>query len=295
MRFDHYKAETDGRTLVTANNAASYPGYAVGQLAPDQLKKSGNLLSWKLGALYKPAPNGSIYAAIANSQTPPGGDNFSLSSTATNINSPSLDPQKARNYEIGTKWDVLQKKLSLTAAVYRTDFSNELVVQDPLTNAVAQFGKRRVEGVELGAIGQITDAWQIAAGIATMKTKVLDGSTGNNTTGAATRWSPDLTATLWTTYKLNGNWTIGGGARYVSEQKRVVNPTLAIATQNMPNIPSYWVADAVVAYQASKNVTVQLNVFNLFDKFYINTLNNSGARYTPGTPRSAMLTARLQF
>lgn len=295
LRYERYNTETNAATLSTA---ATNPTLPAGTPVPSALKKSDNLLSWKIGALFKPAANGSIYAAVANSFTPPGASNFALSATTTGstvVNNPSLDPQKTTNIEFGTKWDLLQKKLALTAAVYRTDHRNEIAQVDPLTNTFAQFGKRRVEGVELGAVGQITPAWQLSAGIATMDTKVLEGATGNNSAGAASRWSPDLTATLWSSYKLTGKWTVGGGARYVSEQKRVVDPSLSVATQNMPSIPSYWVADAMVSYQATKNVSLQLNVSNLFDKFYVGTLNNSGVRYTPGAPRTALLTANMMF
>jgi len=286
LRFERYNTETNAATLTGTT------------LVPSSLKKSDNLLSWKIGALFKPAANGSIYAALANSFTPPGASNFALSATTTGstaVNNPSLDPQKTTNMEIGTKWDLLQKRLALTAAVYRTDHKNEIAQVDPLTNTFAQFGKRRVEGVELGVVGQITPAWQLSAGIASMDTKVLEGATGNNSAGAASRWSPDLTATLWSSYKLTGKWTVGGGARYVSEQKRVVDPSLNAASQNMPRIPSYWVADAMVSYQATKNVSLQLNVANLFDKDYVSTLNNSGARYTPGAPRTVLLTANMMY
>lgn len=267
-------------------------------LSTGALSKRDNLFSWKTGAVYKPASNGSLYAAYANSLTPPGSTNFALSASTTttnNVNSPALDPQETKSIEFGTKWDVLQKKLSLTAAVYRIDNTNEVTQIDAVTNTFSQFGKRRVEGVEFGAVGQLTNAWQLSAGIATMRTKVLAGSTGNSAAGAATRWSPDLTATVWSSYKLTPEWTIGGGARYVSEQKRVIDPSASLATQSMPSIPAYWVADAMTSYQMTRNVSLQFNVYNLFDKFYINTLNNSGARYTPGAPRWGMLSANFQF
>ena len=166
---------------------------------------------------------------------------------------------------------------------------------DPVTNTFAQFGKRRVEGIELGAVGQINPDWQITAGLATMKTKVLQGSTGNNSAGAATRWSPDLSATLWTSYKLDNAWSIGGGVNYTSEQKRVVDPSVNPALQMMPSIPSFWVANAVLAYRANKNVSVQLNVNNLTDKDYINTLNNAGRRYGIGAPRNVSLSVNLLY
>ncbi|NTV10392.1 MAG: catecholate siderophore receptor Fiu, partial [Zoogloea sp.] len=298
LRFEHYGTDTDGRTLVTTGtngNIANYPGYTAGQLAPDALSKSGNLLSWKVGALYKPADNGSVYLAYANSLTPPGGANFALSASASNTANAAMDPQGASNIELGTKWDVLDAKLALTAALYRTEITNEVAQLDPVTNTYAQFGKRSVQGIELGAVGQITNLWQVSAGLATMKTNISEGTTGNTAPGAATRWSPDLTATLWSTYALTPDFTFGGGARYVSEQKRVVDPSVPLATQNMPDIPSYWVADAMASYKLSRNASLRLNVYNLFDKFYINTLNNSGARLALGAPRSAMLSANVQF
>lgn len=286
VRFEHYNTDTD---LNTTQNTPS--GTIV---VPADQGKSGNLTSWKVGGVYKPTSNSSVYAAYANSYTPPGSSNFSLSATAGNINQPNFNPQKTTNMELGTKWDLKNNTLALTAALYRTENENEITQLDPINNVYGQFGKRRVQGVELTAAGQLTDKWQISAGVATMNTKILQGSaTGNNTTGAPARWSPKLTATLWTTYKLS-NWTIGGGARYVSDQERAVDPTVTL-TQNMPKIPSFWVADAMVAYQVSKNVSLQLNAYNIFDKEYINTLNNGGARYTPGAPRYGALTANFAF
>jgi catecholate siderophore receptor len=203
--------------------------------------------------------------------------------------------------ELGTKWDLLNKRLNLSAAVYRTTAKNEIALADPLDpTSSTPGGDREIKGVELGAVGQLTENWQVSAGVATMDTEIKSGSVRTNTnasttaTGVGTRWSPDLTATLWTSYNL-GKWTFGGGARYMSEQKRVVDPAIDLNTQNMPSIPSYAVFDAMVSYKVDKNVTLRLNVYNLTDKLYINTLNNNGNRMTLGLPRSATLTAQFQF
>lgn len=292
LRYERYN--TESRT-VSLSTAAANPTLPVGTLIPSKVTKSDDLLSWKLGSVYKVAKNGRLYGVYATSLTPPGSANFSLSSAANNINGPLADPQKTTNLELGTKWDLLDKSLSLTAAFYRTDSKNEIVQVDSVTNAFAQFGKRRVEGFEIGVVGQINPDWQVTAGAATMKTKVLQGSTGNNAAGAATRWSPDLTATLWSSYKVTPNFTIGGGLRYTSEQKRVIDPSANLAVQNMPNIASNWVADAVASYQVNRNLSLQFNVANLTDKAYVNTLNNSGARYTVGAPRTFNLSANVLF
>ena len=89
--------------------------------------------------------------------------------------------------------------------------------------------------------------------------------------------------------------SLGGGARYVDEQKRVITTGTNLATQNMPVIPSYWVADAMASYQLTKDVSVRLNIYNLFDEDYIATLNNNGNRAALGEPRSASVTVSMAF
>ena len=53
--------------------------------------------------------------------------------------------------------------------------------------------------------------------------------------------------------------------------------------------------DAMASYPVNRNFDLQLNVYNLFDKNYVAAINKSGYRYTPGTPRSAMLSANFRF
>ena len=131
-----------------------------------------------------------------------------------------------------------------------------------------------------------------------MDTRQVDQASRNNagvvTENTGVRWSPDLTATLWTSYTL-GDITIGGGARYLSEQDRVIAKGADRSTSNIPSIPSYWVADAMAAYRVNENLNLRLNVYNLFDEEYIATLNNSGARMVLGAPRSAMLSTEFSF
>jgi catecholate siderophore receptor len=153
-----------------------------------------------------------------------------------------------------------------------------------------------VDGIELSAVGQITNFWQITAGIAKTETEAIDQRSGTNgaTVTETVRWSPDVTATVWTSYQISKT-TLGLGARYVSEQKRVVTKGTDLSTQNMPAIPSYWVSDLMAAYQFSSKLSVRLNVYNLFDEEYISTLNNNGSRMTLGAPRSAAITAAYSF
>lgn len=278
------------------NGGVRYEHYStsfINTSTPLSLDASDNLLTWKAGAVYKPAENGSVYVAYASSQKPPGSDNFTLSTATTGngaINNPNLEPQKATNVEVGTKWDLLDKRLALTGAIFRTQNENATVDQDSNGNPVA-FGKQRVKGIELGMVGQITPAWQVSTGLARMDTETVVGSA--TTTGGGLNWSPKLTFTGWTTYKLPFGLTIGGGVRYVDSQVRSAN---AIApTTNVAQLASYTVYDAMASYAINKNVTLQLNIYNLADKFYVQSLNNGGSRYVLGQPRSAFLSANMKF
>jgi len=304
VRFDDYKTQFDSVALSTANTAnpitaVNNPALPVGTPVPTALEASDTLFAYKVGALFKPLPNGSVYLSYATSQQPPGGTNFTLNAGvpsdtgSVNINTPNLDPQEATNLELGTKWDFRNGALGFTAAVFRSENKNDLAQVDPTDpSAIQQFGKKRVDGVELGVVGQITDAWQITAGVAKMKTEVIAGTATQ--TGAQINWSPELTFTSWTTYQLPFGLTVGGGLRYVDTVFRSVANNVTAST-NVPGAPDYWVVDAMAAYAVNDRFTVQLNGYNLADELYVATLNNSGARYSPGAPRSALLTVNFTF
>ncbi|MES2322512.1 MAG: catecholate siderophore receptor Fiu [Pseudomonadota bacterium] len=292
LRVEHYNTETNAATAKAVTTPQTIP---VGTLIGSHVEKSDNLVSWKAGALYKPSVDGSIYLAYATSQTPPGSANFGLSATAGNIANPSMDAQKTTNLELGAKWDLIQKQLAVTATIYRTENKNEFpVLEDPVALTYSQGGNRRVQGVELGVVGQITRNWSVIGGIATMDAEIIEGA-GTTLTGTGTRWSPDLSATLWSTYKLSDAFSVGGGVRYMGEQKRVIAPNQTAPSAGAQAIESYVVADAVASYKVSKNVTLQLNVYNLFDKFHVVSLNNGGSRINLGVERSAQLTANIGF
>jgi catecholate siderophore receptor len=294
LRWERYETKTDSVSLATA---AANPTLPVGTPIPAHAEVADNLLSWKTGVVYKPLPNGSVYLAYANSLRPPGGDNFTLSATTTNINSPALKPQDAKNLELGTKWDFLAGRLSATAALFKSNNKNDLARQGEDT--VVQYGEKQVQGVELGLVGQLTTAWQISAGYTFQDTKVKEGTIatdGSSTqTGAAINFSPKNSATLWTTYDFPIGLQIGGGVRYVDSQARTVNNAPSTLTAGIFDIDSYAVVDAMAKYEITKNYGVQLNVYNVTDEEYVGSVNNSGQRYFPGTPRSYLATLNVRF
>lgn len=289
IRVDRYDTDYLSSVLASTSNGYS-PGVPVGTLVREAPRSvSGTLLNWKLGALYKPTENSSLYVAYATSKQPPGGSNFALSSNVSSAANVNYDPQETKTAEIGGKWNVLDNRLALTAAYYRTDVSNE--VEGNAVDGYTQTGKKRVKGIELGVVGDITSLWSISAGYTTMDTEIVNGAvvTADGTNGLP--YTPKQAFTAWTTYKLPAGFTIGGGARFVGSLHKQKDG----ATDVPQSVESYWVYDAMATYVVNKNFDLQLNIYNLLDKDYVASINKSGYRYTPGIPRSARLTANFRF
>lgn len=287
VRVDRYNTDYAATSLSTATANPTLP---VGTLLPTNLNTSGNLLNWKLGALYKPTESSSVYTSFSTSKQPPGGSNFALSTSANSAANPKFDPQETKNIEIGTKWDLLKEKLSFTAAIYRTTISNE-VVQNLADLMYYQTGEKRVEGVELGLTGAINRDWLVSAGYARMNTKVAAGPvvTANGENNLA--YAPKQTFTAWSSYQINKDWKVGGGGRFVDALLRGTDGAIGTPART----ESYWVFDAMTSYSLSKNVDLQFNISNLADKVYVAAINKSGYRYTPGTPRAFSLSVNAKF
>ncbi|RCI97730.1 TonB-dependent receptor, partial [Klebsiella pneumoniae] len=94
--------------------------------------KSGNLVNWKAGALYRLTEQGNVYVNYAISQQPPGGSSFALaaSGSGNSANRTDFKPQKAKSSELGTKWQIFDNRLLLSAALFRTDIENEVAAND---------------------------------------------------------------------------------------------------------------------------------------------------------------------
>jgi catecholate siderophore receptor len=285
-RMDHFNVNYNATSLSTA---AANPTLPVGTLLPTSLKLSDTVGNGKVSALYKPTADSSVYALLATSKQPPG-TNFSLSSSANSASNPKYEPQQSTTTEIGTKWDFLKQKLSLTAAIYKTTVKNELE-QDPVDLLYYQTGRKQVKGIELGVTGEVARNWLVSAGYARMDTEVSNGKVVTASGINNLNYTPKDAFTSWTSYTLPMGLKVGGGARYVGKLLRGTDG--AVGTPAFAD--AYWVVDAMASYSVSKNIDLQLNLYNLADKEYIAQINKSGYRYTPGAPRSASLTANFRF
>ncbi len=264
LRFDNYRTKAVGSSGTFTNDSS--------------------FLNYMVGVVYKPVPEASLYISHGTSSNPSGQDagEGQQSISATNQ---SLEPEKNRSFEIGGKWDVFDRKLSLTGAIFRVEKTNARIT-DPLGGPQLLVGEQRVDGFELGAAGSITKAWKVFAGYTFLDSEIVDGGPAGTNKGKAFPNTPRHSASLWTTYQILPKVTIGGGAYYMS--KRYGSP------DNTKSVPGYWRFDAMASYDLTDNVELRLNVINLGNKLYFDKPYTSHFA-TVAAGRTALLTANVKF
>jgi catecholate siderophore receptor len=256
-----------------------------------------NLFSFRAGLVFKPMQNGSIYIAYGNSKTP---SKTSVNGSCTAITC-NVNPETAVNYEIGTKWDLFDNQLSLTASLFRNERQNYKVPStDPTMPDNVLDGKARVDGVTLGASGRITDAWQVFANYTYLDSKVIrsidrDSTAFDPLAGNPLTQTPKNAFSLWTTYELPWGFTIGYGMTYQGKIYVTNSSSLPGATVvPLATSPHWWTHRAMLTYEVNEDLRLQLNVTNLLDKTYYTRVRNNGWA-TPGDGRSAVLTVSYTF
>jgi catecholate siderophore receptor len=272
LRFDDYQTRSSGY-------ATRAP---IGDFSREN---SSQLWNYQIGLVYKPLPNGSVYAAYSTSSNPAGetSGNGSLELTAANT---SLEPEKNRNYEVGTKWDFFGDDLSLTAALFRTEKTNARIDDPDGGTTQVLDGEQQVNGVELTYSGKLTRNWKVYGGYTYMESEVvkttLAADEGNHTPS-----TPRNNFTFWSTYDVvPEKLTIGAGATFVDSQFGNI--------ANSVEIPSYWRYDAMASYKLSKNVDLQLNVQNLTDKRYFDQVFQTHYAHV-AAGRTALMSANFHF
>jgi catecholate siderophore receptor len=269
LRFDYFDA--DGKDLLGA-----------------KVSRVDQIVSGRIGVVYKPVENGSIYAAYGSSVSP------SLEGLSYGAADSRVDPEETYTFEAGTKWDLFRNRLSATLAGFRVDKTNartpSLVPGGP-TQVLE--GRQRVVGAEFGLSGQITAEWSVLAGYTFLDSKILESNSGPNTLplptlrdeGNRIQNTPKHSANVWTTYQLPWRVSVGGGLRFVDD--RYGN------NGNTRKVDSYWTADLTASYGVTEHVDIRVNVFNLNNAYYFDRLG--GGHVIPGPARSANVSLGFRF
>ncbi|HEY0662880.1 MAG TPA: TonB-dependent siderophore receptor [Lysobacter sp.] len=240
--------------------------------------RSDSMLSGRVGAVYKPVENGSIYVGYGTSFNP-SAEGMSLSATLADV-----EPEKSRTIELGTKWNLFDNHLTLTSAIFRTEKTNART-PDPTDPALTVLtGKQRVDGFEIGLAGRITQRWTVTGGYAWLDGEVLD-TNDLREAGKALGNTPRHSASLWTTYEFTDGFEAGLGVQYVGDRWS--------SNREERKAEAYTLVDAMVSYRLNDAVALRLNGYNLTNKAYIDRVG--GGHYVPGAERTFMLSADFSF
>jgi catecholate siderophore receptor len=267
LRFDRFDVEFESRAVD-------------GVVTP--FERTDDLLSWRAGVVHKPCENGSVYVSAGTSFNPGSDGNTGLSLAAGTVD---LEPEESRGFEVGTKWDFPQRRISWNAAVFRTEKINARTPGlDPNGPVTVLDGEQRIDGVELGLSGQLTDRFTAFFGYTFLDSEIV---ASNNAAEVGNEFgnAPDHSVSLWTTFRVTGAFELGAGVQYVGD--RFNNNT---ATRVAPD---YTLVDFMASYRVSDLFTLRLNATNLADEDYIDRVG--GGHFIPGAGRSVALTTALGF
>jgi catecholate siderophore receptor len=255
----------------------------------ERLSRSDEEVTYQGAVTFKPVADGTLYVAYGTGFDPTvdaGTAGTGLSSSPTQANNISLPPEESSNLELGTKWELLDRRLALNAAVFRTEKTN-LRTRNLNSDPFILDGEQIIEGVELSASGMLSSAWSVFAGASWLDSE-FKLSANPLDQGQELPLVPELSANAWTTYVFPFGLTVGLGVQYIDEMVRSRSATLGELV-----VDDYVLLDAMASYEMNETVSLRLNVINLADEEYVDRFG--GGHYVPGAGRSVQLTAYLSF
>jgi catecholate siderophore receptor len=246
----------------------------------EDLRRIDNLLSPRVGVIFKPITPLSIYSNYSVSYLPSSGDQFSSLTVITQ----QVKPEKFDNYEVGVKWD-LRRSLALTTAVYRLERSNTRSTDPNDPTRIVQTGGQRTNGYEVGMNGSITRSWRFAGGYAYQDAFITSATTAARP-GAQVAQVPHHNFSFWNNYQVLSRLAAGFGVIHRSD--------MFAAVDNTVTLPGYTRVDAAVFYALTERLRLQANAENLFNTtYYINADGNNNI--SPGSSRGIRLALTARF
>jgi len=249
--------------------------------AAGDFSKGENGVTPRFGLLYDLTDTVAVYANTARSFKPNSG-------APAGATGGGFDPEKGKSYELGVKWEALDRQLSVDAAIYHIVKENVLT-RDPVDpNYSVAAGQVRSRGLDINIAGNITPEWRVIGGYAYVDAEV----TKDNRLPSGTRLAniPRNSFSLLNTYEFQDGFAkglgLGVGVKYVDDR----NGQTEAVTYNMDQ---YTVVDLLGFYQLNEHVRLNLDVKNLFNKEYDEGAFNTYAY--PGAPRTVQAGVSYTF
>ncbi|MBV7427059.1 TonB-dependent siderophore receptor [Acidovorax sp. sif0715] len=276
LRYDNFRASYKNATGALSNS------------------RSDSLVSPRVGLLFQPTELTSYYVSYGTSYNT-SGDTYQFGNPgAGTARTANTDPEKSRNFEIGSKFELFERRALLGVAAFYSQKYNERNT-DPDTAAQQELlsGKRHATGMEFNLAGRLTPQWELFANHTWIPSAKIDHSNvvvpanggGAQAQGDRPGLTPKHSGSVWTTYAVTSKVRVGAGVTYRGKQ----NPEGSRAVY----ASGFAVMDAMVEYAFDDKTTLKLNVNNLFDRTYADGLYRGF--YTPGTARSVQLSLKTRF
>ncbi|OFB86347.1 Fe(3+)-pyochelin receptor FptA [Pseudomonas aeruginosa] len=210
-------------------------------------------------------------------------------------NSEPLSPVEGKTYETGIKGELADGRLNLSLAAFRIDLENN-PQEDPdhpgphNNPFYISGGKVRSQGFELEGTGYLTPYWSLSAGYTYTSTEYLKDSQNDSGTRYST-FTPRHLLRLWSNYDLpwqDRRWSVGGGLQAQSDYS--VDYRGVSMRQG-----GYALVNMRLGYKIDEHWTAAVNVNNLFDRTYYQSLFNPNWNNRYGEPRSFNVSLRGAF
>jgi catecholate siderophore receptor len=263
--------------------SASYRQYTVGSGVTLDLSHIDSLFSPRAALIYKPTSTQNYYLSYGTSFDP------SAEALTLTTRTANLGPVKAKTYEAGAKLSWMDNQLAATAAIFRTEV-DKAQTNDPENPTITTLsGDQRVDGVEVSVFGHVIPQVEIVAGYT-----YLDGRTQSSGTAADVGRMLQNVAhnamNLWAEYEFTPDLEVAAGGNWLGRRYADFAESVSI--------PGYVVWNAMASWHVSSHLQLQVNAFNLFNRFYLDSpyYTSAGENHVvPGPGRSAALSVRLQF
>lgn len=236
------------------------------------------VISPRVGLVWKPIEDASVYASYSRSFLPRSGEQFATLTPTTQ----NLEPEEFENLELGAKWR-LTPGLSLNAAVFQLRRSNATTPDPANPTTTINVGETRTTGLELGVVGKVTDRWALSGGYAWQDAHL----SGNEAVELAQ--VPEHSLAVWSRHDITDRLGLGVGVIRQSAQWAAIR-----TSPTTTRLPGFTRVDAAVFFELTPRADLQLNVENLLDEGYWADAHNNN-NLSPGAPRNIRLAVSTRF
>ena len=287
LRYDRFEIDRQDEIYYQQENNGTFTQLADPRVV--NIEGDNNNVSGQVGLLYHLTDAFSIYGSWSESFTP----NYPDVTAGQVSGENSMDPEEATQYEVGIKSSFLDDKVRVTASLYQLTRENVMTFE----NLQARLnGEEETKGVELTTTMQFIPGLNILASYTHMDSEIIEDNDDTKALeGNSPYGIPQNKARVWGSYEFQQgilkSFGLGLGAEYVGARYG--------DDENSFKIPSYTIVDTAAWYYIpmgkDKQLRLQAGIKNLTDKTYYPANLGSPYRINVGAPRTAYISARLEF